>query len=679
MSNSTLSQEKFISLFPNTRFRYIHDAKKNDAIQGNNKLDMSMNEKGYGIFLTVNGFPPTGEAKEQQLLSLNANYVDIDFDPTLSQSEKEILMQEAIMSCLENGIPTPTIINRTKNGGHLFWLLFPQLPPTPENVAMWKNVQKRLIQVFNGDKNAADVCRVLRVPNSKHLKDPNDPFEIKTISYKSQCLYTLDELNEVLPIYTESEFNSDKVPAKDILREGVKVGEGMRHMAMAQVAGFALKDARTPEQVELARLALYGWDRFIVKSPEPFESRKKELDNAINGIWRKELSERNITVNNKSKAVIQCFADIKPEPINWLWPERIALGKLTLIAGDPGLGKSLISVTISAAISKGYAWPVGGTSAPIGDIVFISAEDDPGDTVRPRLDAAQADCSHVHILKAIQSVELDSEGKPTQRMFSLKNDIPVLEEVLTSLPNCKLVVVDPISAYMDGTESHANADVRGLLAPLAELASRYKVAVVAISHLNKNSNGNAMYRTMGSLAFVAAARAAFLVTKDKDTSGRVLILPIKNNIAKVKTGMAYSVIEAENGAPVMVWETEPVEMTADDALSIGGQSDEEKGDTDWAIDFLEDILRKGPISATEIFKESKKLGIREKALRRAQKELDIKPRKLSFAGGWVWSMPGVEDVQDNQDTIPEADGILGDVGNLGGQIVIPDKPLFGDF
>jgi putative DNA primase/helicase len=675
MSNNVLSQEKFIALLPYTRFRYIHDV-NGDVVQGNNKLDMSMNEKGYGIFLTVNGFPSIGEATEQRLKSLNANYVDIDFDKKLPESEKERLLQEKIMSCLDTGIPSPTIINRTKNGAHLFWLFLPHISPTPENIVMWKDVQKRLVQIFDGDKHAVDTSRVLRVPYTKHLKNPDEPFEIKTISYKSQCVYTLADLDALLPQYTQAELSSEKVSAKEILKEGVKVGVGLRHMAIAQIAGLTLKEARTPEQIQMARLALYGWDRCVVNSPEPFASRRKELDNTFENILEKELSGRSAVTNGKSKAIIQCFTSIKPEPISWLWPERIALGKLTLIAGDPGLGKSLISVTISAALSKGYNWPVGGTSAPVGDVVFISAEDDPADTVRPRLDAAEADCRRIHILKAIQSEEVGLNAEPKQRMFSLKNDMLALEEVLMTLPNCKLVIVDPISAYMDGIESHANADVRGLLAPLAELAARHKVAVLAISHLNKNSNGNAMYRTMGSLAFVAAARAAFLVTKDRNTPGRVLILPIKNNIAKTKTGMAYSVIEASNGAPVMVWEPKPVEMTADEALSVGEESNEEKGDTDWAVDFLQDILGKGPVSATDILKESKKLKIGEKALRRAQKKLGIKTHKLSFKGAWVWSMPIVEVVQDDQDAVSNTEGILDHVGNLGSQSGISDHDFF---
>jgi putative DNA primase/helicase len=464
----------------------------------------------------------------------------------------------------------------------------------------------------------------------------------------------------------------NKLPISTVLA-GLPIGEGLRHMGISQVAGFYLKNVRSQSEIDMARIALYAWDRDVNKSPERFEERKKELDNAFDWVL-KQKTKSNI-IENKSTAqgrgaVMTCFENIKPEPINWLWPEKIALGKLTLIAGDPGLGKSLISVSIAAIISKEYFWPVDNTRAPIGDVVFISAEDDPADTVRPRLDAAGADCKRVHILKAVQCQEIDTDGKPMQRMFSLKNDIPILEKVLTDLPNCKLIVVDPISAYMDGTESHANADVRGLLAPLAELAARYKVAIVAISHLNKNNNGNAMYRTMGSLAFVAAARAAFLVTKDKEKEGRVLILPIKNNIAKVKTGLAYSVTQSENGAPVMVWDPNPVEMTADDAISVG-ESNDEKGDTDWAADFLEDLLKDGPVSAAEVFKGGKKIGVREKAMRRAQKKLGVKPYKSSFAGGWLWSLPTTEGVHDDEGTIPQKDGNLDSDSHLGSSTLPP--------
>ena len=119
------------------------------------------------------------------------------------------------------------------------------------------------------------------------------------------------------------------------------------------------------------------------------------------------------------------------------------------------------------------------------------------DTIRPRLDAADADLSHVHVLTMIQDLEPET-GLLRPRSFSLRRDVAQLDEAVAERPECRLVIIDPISAYLDGTDSHNNSDVRGVLAPLAELAARRKVAVVAVSHLNKGGHGSAMYRTTGS-------------------------------------------------------------------------------------------------------------------------------------------------------------------------------------
>ena len=364
----------------------------------------------------------------------------------------------------------------------------------------------------------------------------------------------------------------------------------------------------------------------------------------------------------RTRAMITCLADIQSEPIKWLWPGRIALGKLTLIAGDPGLGKSLLTIFLAAAVSKGYVWPLDGSPSPIGSVVLLSAEDDPADTIRPRLDAAEADCRRIHILQAIR--EIDGEGNPTQRMFSFRRDIAVLEELLPSLSDCRLVIIDPVSAYLDGIESHKNSDVRGLLAPLAKLAADHGIAIVLVQHLNKNSGSNAMYRAMGSVAFIAAARAAYVVTKDKDNQERRLVMPVKNNLAKDTTGLAYSILEAENGAPVIAWELEPVTMTADEALTPA-DSNEEKTDTEWAITILEDILSKGPVQAVAVQKEAKQAGISSKQLRRAREKLGIKPKKAGFKDGWVWSLTGHEDAPKDEDARSGNEGVLGVERHLG--------------
>lgn len=452
---------------------------------------------------------------------------------------------------------------------------------------------------------------------------------------------------------------------------GLPIGAGLRHSGIAKVAGFYLGKARTPEEIEMARTAVYAWDREKNKSPEPWEERKREIDNTFEGVLKLEMAKPVKAVQNwtpttssqTSKPIFECFANIKAEPVHWLWQERIALGKPTLFVGDPNIGKSLFTAAIAAIVSKGGLWPVDKTQSPTGDVIMLSAEDDAGDTIKPRLDAAGADSRRVHILQAIQDVNLD--GTTTQRMFSLKNDLAALEEMLSSLPECKLIIIDPISAYLDETDSHRNAAIRGLLAPLSVLAIKHKVAIIAIDHLNKNSReSNMLYRPGGSLAFVAVARAAYLMTKDKENPNRRLFMPLKNNIAKENTGLAYTVVSTENNIPVIVWEPEPVKDTAEEMLAFS-QSQEQRNATDEAVDFLLDKLVNGPMKADDTIEEAKRIGISSKPLRIARGKLGLKSKKSpSFKDSfWEWRLP--EDAPKTEDALPETEGSLREARRLG--------------
>lgn len=344
-----------------------------------------------------------------------------------------------------------------------------------------------------------------------------------------------------------------------------------------------------------------------------------------------------------SGLVIRCLADVQPEEITWLWPGRIARGKVSMIAGDPGLGKSLVTLNMAARVSRGTPWPVDRSICPRGDVVLLSAEDDAADTIRPRLDAAGADVRRIHHIAAI--TDRDQSGKTVTRSFSLKRDLDRLGKALQRLPECALVIVDPISAYLDGTDSHNNADIRSLLAPLGELASEHRVAVVCVSHLNKGGGTSAMYRITGSLAFVAAARAALAVTKDPEDEARRLILPIKNNIGPDSTGLAYRVELGSNGAPFAEWEPDPVTQTAEEVFS-SGQDNEERTERAEAKEWLRDLLRDGPIAAKEIERDAKGAGHQWRTLKRAKKELGIVASKTRFDGGWEWSLPKSATIED---------------------------------
>jgi hypothetical protein len=331
-------------------------------------------------------------------------------------------------------------------------------------------------------------------------------------------------------------------------------------------------------------------------------------------------------------AVTECFADIEPEPINWLWRHRIARGKVTLLVGDPGVNKSLATLDMTARITRGEDWPVDGGKAPLGDVLVLSAEDDPADTIRPRLDAAGADVSHVYLLKAVR--EIDKDGKLVSRHFSLKCDLERLSDVLVRHPQCVLVIVDPISAYLDGTDSHNNAEIRGLLAPLSELAMRHKVAVLCVTHLNKSNHANPMYRTTGSLAFNAAARAVWTVTKDADDDDRRIIACLKNNLGKDNLGMAFRIAPSisDSEVPVIEWESEPVSITAMQAF----EPSDERRDRSVAAEWLREVL---PLPAKEVESQGREAGFSWATLRRAKELLRIKPTKTGFDGGWEWSLP----------------------------------------
>lgn len=315
-------------------------------------------------------------------------------------------------------------------------------------------------------------------------------------------------------------------------------------------------------------------------------------------------------------AVVRCLKDVQPEAIRWLWPDRIALGKLTLIAGDPGLGKSMVTVALAAVVSTAGRWPVDGTTAPIGEVIMLSAEDDAADTIRPRLDAAGADVSRVYELEAVR---IEGKDGPEEQPFSLREDVAILDDLLTRRPDVRLVTIDPVSAYLGSVDSHNNAEVRALLAPLAKLAARHGVAVVAVTHLNKGQ-GPALYRATGSLAFVAAARAVYAVTKDKDDDARRLVLPIKNNIGPDHGGLAYSIEVADNGAPVIGWEPDPVTMTAEEAMAPNDDP-EERDRRQEACEWLRAMLEGGQVAVKQLQDAAKRDGHAWRTVQRAKNEI----------------------------------------------------------
>ncbi|WP_298852792.1 AAA family ATPase [uncultured Aquimonas sp.] len=331
-----------------------------------------------------------------------------------------------------------------------------------------------------------------------------------------------------------------------------------------------------------------------------------------------------------SVAVTRCMSDVTPSGIQWLWPGLLAKGKFSLIVGDPGQSKSTLISALTAHITLGKLWP-DDSECPRGSVILASAEDDPQDTIRPRLDAAGADPSRVHLLEHVLGVDGQREH------FGLGH-VDELDRLLSAVGDVQMVSIDPISAYMPGVDTHRNSDVRSLLAPLCAVASKHRVALVAVSHLNKGSGGAAIYRTTGSLGFVAAARACLLVATPEDQPDLRYLLPVKNNLAPMGSGISYRICATEAGVPYVEWIPGVIDMNADEVLTVSPT--EEKSATRDCAKWLSVVLSSGPKPAKTVIAEAEELGFTTKVLRRARERLGIDPRKSDLRGGWIWELPG---------------------------------------
>lgn len=324
------------------------------------------------------------------------------------------------------------------------------------------------------------------------------------------------------------------------------------------------------------------------------------------------------------------IADVQPTTVSWLWPGRIPFGKLTILDGDGGLGKSTLLLDLAARLSRGVAFPDGPPHEPAGT-VLLAVEDGISDTHRPRLEAAGADLERIAVLEAV----LDAEGN--EDIPTIPDDVGTIELACGAV-GAKLVIIDPIMSYLaGGTNSHSDHEVRRALTPLAAFAERSGVAVVLVRHLNKTTGGKAIYRGNGSIAFIGVVRSALIVAEDPDDEYRRVIAVSKSNLAARPPSLAYRLTDTGNGVARVAWEGISGH-TADSLLNT--TDDEERSDRADAEAFLRDALTAGGKPGTELIAEARGLGIGERTLRAAKAGLHIGSEKeLKPNGKWLWLPP----------------------------------------
>ncbi|MEJ5342064.1 MAG: AAA family ATPase [Thermogutta sp.] len=353
--------------------------------------------------------------------------------------------------------------------------------------------------------------------------------------------------------------------------------------------------------------------------------------------------------------VIINLEEVVATPVEWLWDKRIPLGRITLLVGKPGQGKSFLTCDFAARVTTGTPWP---DSSPCqkGSVLMLTLEDDPADTIRPRLDAMHADVTRVRILKAVNYRDID--GARRQRGLTLA-DLPVIEKALESLPDCRLLVIDPIGDFLGRqVDSHRDNEVREVLTPLAELARRRKVAVLVVMHRRKSTGeGGADETAMGSRGFTGIARSVWHVSRDANDKKRRLFLPGKQNLAEELPGLAFRIV-GDSPWTRVEWEREPVNMSADEGLEAERQASRPGPEADAleeAKAFLLTALSAGPRLAKDVRQEWAEAHCgSDKTLYRAKNAIGVVSYRPENPGPWWWRLPDRADGQaDSQNPLTQ--------------------------
>jgi len=362
------------------------------------------------------------------------------------------------------------------------------------------------------------------------------------------------------------------------------------------------------------------------------DAQNQAVSDCLQGVGAKPLPYNNhITVS------LQCATDITPEPIRWLWNGWLAKGKLHILAGMAGTGKTTIAIALASTITTGGRFP-DGSKCPIGSVLIWSGEDSPADTLVPRLMAAGADLSKVYFVgETTADYEL--------RGFDPATDMQPLMIKATSIPDLALLIIDPIVNAVAG-DSHKNGEVRRALQPVVEFGEKLNCAVLGITHFSKGGQGkDPLERVTGSLAFGALARIVLATAKinDGDKTKRI-VCRAKSNIGVDTGGFEYDLQEKEVDTGIFSSYALWGDAVDGSAMELLAEPDnrETGNDNQSALDdaklFLQLLLADGELSQKQIKDDANGASHSWRTVERAKKELNIRSSKSLLDKCWYWKL-----------------------------------------
>lgn len=337
--------------------------------------------------------------------------------------------------------------------------------------------------------------------------------------------------------------------------------------------------------------------------------------------------------------VLLCGDSLTPQPITWLWRDWLPLGKLLLLAGAPGAGKTTIAITFAATVTIGGRWP-DGTRCEAGNVLVWSGEDDISDTLLPRLIAAGADRSRVYF---VTGARIDGE----LLTFDPSRDMQALREQAEGIGDVRLIIVDPIVSAVTG-DSHKNTETRRALQPLVDLAAGMNAALLGITHFSKGGQGaDPAQRVIGSVAFTAVARVVLVAAKvqSEDGKDRRILARGKSNIGPDAGGYEYYLEQTEPIPGIHASRIAWGQAVAGTARELLADPDEHAEDAGGAVEMLkEELVPDSWTPADAACKPLRDAGFSKKQIWAASKKLHVIRKKGAMKDGWYWRLPGVGEV-----------------------------------
>lgn len=599
-----------------------------------------MLNKRNGVFFIAN----SGGHEDELIMRYNAFFVECD-DLSIERQHEAL-----------NAAPLkPSIRVETKKSVHAYWLI-----EGDTNEDEWRDIQSRLIHYFNGDTRNKNPSRCMRLPGFNHVtydaEDKSLTYKmVEVVEFEPDRRYTAKAMREAFPPAPVEQKNQAKrgTPInlssasstffgwdelmdelkRSVMRYGKLNKKGKYEMRCPAHNGNSETSVfYSPETEAVACLAKCSLEQLLRSFGLPEQPKViglkmggKTGGKSITGEGGKETLEEDKEDIGKELALEEdidvCMADVEPQEVEWLIEPYIALGKFTLVEGDPDEGKSFATLAIAAAITKGEKLPFGEVREA-GNILLLSAEDGRADTIRPRLDLLGADSSHVFAVK-IPLVLNDTGFQQLERLIIKRMAV--------------MVLFDPLFAYVGGkTDISQDNKVRAITSRLADIAERHKCAIVALRHLPKAQQRNAKMAGISSIAWTASARSVLLFGHDPDDEQERGFVHTKHNLSAKGAAQGYR-IEEIDGKPHFHWTGES-DLTAEKIL-YSEASIEKKSELEKAEDFLFDTLQGGAVLQKEVQRRAKKARISTATLRRSKAKLQVESGRADSKSAWLWKLP----------------------------------------